>query len=137
MSASVPEPPSLDLRRVLVVSPHLDDAVLSCGHLIARAEEALSITAFAGTPDRYPTPLTAWDSACGFQSGDDIVEKRRVEDARALEILGASARGLDFLDLQYRNGAKPDAKALAAVLTVWSMCYYLRRAWPEIRSRGV
>ena len=26
---------------------------------------------------------------------------------------------------------------IAAVLTVWSMCYYLRRAWPEIRSRGV
>jgi CDP-diacylglycerol--glycerol-3-phosphate 3-phosphatidyltransferase/cardiolipin synthase len=25
---------------------------------------------------------------------------------------------------------------VAAVLTVWSMCYYLRRAWPEIRSRG-
>lgn len=24
----------------------------------------------------------------------------------------------------------------AAVLTVWSMCYYLRRAWPEIRDRS-
>lgn len=25
---------------------------------------------------------------------------------------------------------------VAAVLTVWSMCYYLQRAWPEIRSRS-
>ena len=25
---------------------------------------------------------------------------------------------------------------VAAVLTVWSMCYYLRRAWPEIRNRS-
>lgn len=25
---------------------------------------------------------------------------------------------------------------VAAVLTVWSMCYYLRRAWPEIRDRS-
>ena len=25
---------------------------------------------------------------------------------------------------------------IAAILTVWSMCYYLRRAWPEIRARG-
>ncbi len=25
---------------------------------------------------------------------------------------------------------------LAAVLTVWSMCYYLRRAWPEIRDKS-
>ena len=25
---------------------------------------------------------------------------------------------------------------LAAILTVWSMCYYLRRAWPEIRDKS-
>ncbi len=25
---------------------------------------------------------------------------------------------------------------IAAVLTVWSMCYYLRRAWPEIRDKS-
>ncbi len=25
---------------------------------------------------------------------------------------------------------------VAAVLTVWSMCYYLKRAWPEIRTRS-
>lgn len=25
---------------------------------------------------------------------------------------------------------------VAAVLTVWSMCYYLNRAWPEIRDRS-
>ncbi|MYN11886.1 CDP-diacylglycerol--glycerol-3-phosphate 3-phosphatidyltransferase [Pusillimonas sp. TS35] len=25
---------------------------------------------------------------------------------------------------------------IAAILTVWSMCYYLSRAWPEIRSKS-
>ncbi|MGB3836490.1 CDP-diacylglycerol--glycerol-3-phosphate 3-phosphatidyltransferase [Castellaniella sp.] len=25
---------------------------------------------------------------------------------------------------------------VAAILTVWSMCYYLQKAWPEIRSRS-
>ncbi|MFT0547966.1 CDP-diacylglycerol--glycerol-3-phosphate 3-phosphatidyltransferase [Allopusillimonas ginsengisoli] len=25
---------------------------------------------------------------------------------------------------------------IAAILTVWSMCYYLRRAWPEIRNKS-
>ena len=25
---------------------------------------------------------------------------------------------------------------VAAILTVWSMCYYLQRAWPEIRDRS-
>jgi len=116
MSASTPEPPSLDLRRLLVVSPHLDDAVLSCSHLFAHAEQALSVTVFAGTPARYPSPPTPWDLACGFQPGDDIVARRRAEDARALEILGVSSTGLDFLDFQYRNGEKPDSKALAAAV---------------------
>lgn len=26
---------------------------------------------------------------------------------------------------------------VAAVLTVWSMCYYLMKAWPDIRDRGM
>jgi len=25
---------------------------------------------------------------------------------------------------------------IAAILTVWSMCYYLKKAWPEIRDRA-
>lgn len=25
---------------------------------------------------------------------------------------------------------------VAAILTVWSMCYYLKKAWPEMRSRA-
>ena len=25
---------------------------------------------------------------------------------------------------------------IAAILTVWSMCYYLKKAWPEIRDRS-
>ncbi|MFA7476253.1 MAG: CDP-alcohol phosphatidyltransferase family protein, partial [Castellaniella sp.] len=25
---------------------------------------------------------------------------------------------------------------VAAILTVWSMCYYLKKAWPEIRDRA-
>jgi LmbE family N-acetylglucosaminyl deacetylase len=116
MSASAPEPPSLDLRRVLVVSPHVDDAVLSCGHLLARAEQALSVTVFAGVPARYPSPLEGWDRDCGIVPGDDIMAKRRGEDARTLEILGISARVLDFLDLQYRNGEKPDTKRVAGDL---------------------
>jgi cardiolipin synthase len=26
---------------------------------------------------------------------------------------------------------------LAAVLTIWSMLYYMKLAWPQIRERGV
>jgi LmbE family N-acetylglucosaminyl deacetylase len=96
--------PELDLARVLVISPHLDDAVLSCAHLCTAAAEALVVTVFAGVPSRYAAAVSAWDSSCGFEPGDDVVAKRREEDLAALQALGAAERYFDYLDVQYRTG---------------------------------
>ena len=52
---------------VVVVSPHLDDAVLSCGQLLAASREAIVLTVFSAGPDEG-APLTDWDRACGFVS---------------------------------------------------------------------
>jgi LmbE family N-acetylglucosaminyl deacetylase len=111
-TTSTRELPALDLRRVLVVSPHFDDAVLSCGHLIAAAEDAWSVTVFGAAPSRYPEPPTAWDRACGFASGDDVCSVRRAEDLAAVTELGATPVVLDFVDHQYRGGAKVDLGAI-------------------------
>lgn len=107
------EPPGLDLRRVLVVSPHLDDAAFSCAHLLAGADDALVVTVFAGAPDRYPDPLGAWDLACGYRPGDDIVTDRRREDDEALAALGARGEQLDFVDRQYRVDKRCDVKTIS------------------------
>jgi LmbE family N-acetylglucosaminyl deacetylase len=89
------------LERLLVVSPHLDDAVLSCSELIASYPGTLVVTVYAGGPVPYPDPPTAWDAASGFEAGDDVVAHRRREDGAALAVLGASPRWLDFVDHQY------------------------------------
>ncbi len=104
----------------LIVSPHLDDAVLSCGGLLARSVGAHIITVFAGRPRAgLPAVPTDWDRECGFNAGDDVVGMRREEDAAACAVLGAVPVWLDFVDGQYGEHAPLDAitAALDDVLT--------------------
>ena len=53
--------------KVLVLSPHLDDAVFGCGELIARCPGAIVLTLLAGAPEGFNV-LTEWDAASGFTS---------------------------------------------------------------------
>src|ERR1700716_1193952 len=78
-----------ELTRILVLSPHLDDAVLGCGHLLAAHPGPTVLTVFAGAPDAYPEPMTSWDRLAGFSRGDDPLVARRREDAGALDELGS------------------------------------------------
>ncbi len=101
----------------LFVSPHLDDAVLACGELIASSERPVVVTVFAGRPPTA-SPLTRWDADCGFAPGDDVVGARRDEDREALRRLDARPVWLDFLDDQYGVRASEDdlVAALAAAI---------------------
>jgi LmbE family N-acetylglucosaminyl deacetylase len=90
-------------RPVVVVSPHLDDAVLSCGALIAQLDRPVVLTVFAGSPASW-TEHREWDHDwCGFEHGVDVVAARIREDDAALAILGAVGVRLAFLDEQYRE----------------------------------
>ncbi len=76
---------------VAVLSPHLDDAVfscgvLSCGDLIAASGEAVVATVCAGVPPSAET-LTEWDAVCGFGSARQAITARREEDRAALSTL--------------------------------------------------
>jgi len=99
--------------RLVVISPHLDDAVLGCADLLRAHPGAVVVTAFAGRPAAYPE-LTSWDARAGFEAGDDVVAARRQEDTAALRVLGAQPCWLDFPDPQY--GEKPSREALAEAL---------------------
>ena len=101
------------LGRLLVISPHLDDAVFACGAVLASHPGAEVITVFAG--DQPPgQPLTGWDRDCGFVEGNDVMRLRRMEDAAALALLHATPTWLTFLDAQY--AATPSIDTLARSL---------------------
>ncbi|MCA1725310.1 MAG: PIG-L family deacetylase [Thermomicrobia bacterium] len=85
---------------VMVVSPHLDDAVFGCGQLLAARPGSVVVTVFAGAPPTYET-VTEWDALSGFRPGDDVMAARRDEDARALAHLDARPIWLGFCDSQY------------------------------------
>ena len=102
------------LGRVLAVSPHLDDAVLSAGELLVAHPGSVVLTVFAGIPVRYED-LGEWDVASGFAAGDDVVALRREEDSHAVAHLGADALWLDFLDYQYSE-QQPSAAEIAAAV---------------------
>ena len=92
------------MARVLhVISPHLDDAALSCSLLMAAHPGSYLTTVFADGPASV-RPLTPWDRAARyFTDGADVMGTRRAEDARAAALLQATARHLSYWDRQYRN----------------------------------
>lgn len=89
----------------LFLSPHLDDAVLSCGgtiHQLAEQGEAVTVlTTMAGDPpaDMPETPITA-DLA---QRWGVAVKARRLEDQQALARLGADFIHVPVADCVYRT----------------------------------
>jgi LmbE family N-acetylglucosaminyl deacetylase len=105
--------------RSLVVSPHCDDAVFSCGSLLQTYPGTFVVTVCAGGPEPGQT-YTEWDRASGFQASDDVMALRRQEDARALSLLGAYAIWLPFYDSQYGHPVSPSdiAQALSVVVNV-------------------
>jgi LmbE family N-acetylglucosaminyl deacetylase len=90
-----------ELRRIVVVSPHMDDAVLGVGQVLSAHPGATVITVFAGEPPAYPDPMTRWDQLAGFARGDDVIAARRDEDMKALTELDATPVWLDHVEHQY------------------------------------
>lgn len=91
----------------LFLSPHLDDAVLSCGgtihQLVAQGESVTVLTTMTGDPpyDLPETPITA-DLHQRWQAGDQPGKARRQEDREALATLGAKYIHIPIQDCVYR-----------------------------------
>lgn len=84
----------------LVISPHFDDAVLSCGHFLASNPGSVVATVCGGRPGPE-VPACQWDAVSGFGTGSEAALARRAEDAEALRILGSQQVVLGFLDGEY------------------------------------
>lgn len=97
--------------RLLVLSPHLDDGVFSCGALLATHPDAVVATVFAAIPPRGF--LTDWDAHCGFASSAESQCARLAEDDAALASIDAMPVRLPFFDSQYERPASREAIAAA------------------------
>jgi LmbE family N-acetylglucosaminyl deacetylase len=109
------------LSRIVVVSPHFDDAVLGAAHLLATYPGSTVITVLGGRPPAYPAEPSDWDACGGFVAGDDVVGARRREDSAAMDYVGAVPVWLEFADHQYlakseRPGPDEVAPVLAAAI---------------------
>jgi LmbE family N-acetylglucosaminyl deacetylase len=102
----------------LLLSPHLDDAVLDCWRLLAGAGELRVVNVFAGVPSAGR--LAPWDAITGAADSAERVRERIVEDERALALAGRRAEYLGFLDAQYRSpGGAPSVRALDRALAAY------------------
>jgi len=98
--------------RLLVVSPHLDDSVLSCGLLLTANPSAIVCTVFTAPP--RDNMSTDWDRQAGFTDAFEAMSVRRQEDTEALQMLHAEPIHLPFRDAQY--GDTPPLEALTDAL---------------------
>ncbi|MFG1675334.1 PIG-L family deacetylase [Micromonospora sp. NPDC049282] len=89
---------------VLVVSPHLDDAMLSTTGLLTRlGRPTVVATVFAGSPDQARS-VSDWDRYCGFDDASGAARVRAEEDRIACAVLGATALHLTGVDGAYGGG---------------------------------
>jgi LmbE family N-acetylglucosaminyl deacetylase len=95
---------------IVVLSPHLDDAVWACFSLLG--EGVVVATVFAGIPEGPPG---WWDAQCGITDSAAHVRARRAEDAAVLESLGAVPIHLPLLDGQYRTGEPAPVEVIDAL----------------------
>ena len=100
--------------RTIYLSPHLDDAVFSCGGMIwkqASRDEKVEIwTVCAGDPPDGPLSPYAELLHVQWGTGREAPAVRRQEDRAACRIMGAAYRHLSFQDCIYRRS--PDGEWL-------------------------
>jgi LmbE family N-acetylglucosaminyl deacetylase len=95
--------------RHIYISPHFDDAVLSCGGLIwEQTQKGIPVeiwTICAG--DAPPGQLSALAQAChsqwGINSALEVVSARRIENEKATALVGADTVNFSIPDCIYRR----------------------------------
>jgi LmbE family N-acetylglucosaminyl deacetylase len=100
----------MDKPVFVFISPHLDDAALSCGGRIRRlanaGERVLLLSIFASDlPAGQPLSWLMRSNHIRWSAGDSPFCLRRMEDAAAARVLGAEYAHMDLLDAMYRRSS--------------------------------
>ena len=110
---------------VTILSPHFDDAVLSCWTVLSGPGDVHVVNVFGGQPAEGQSGW--WDHESSIDDPTQAIPARIEEDRRALALAGRTATNLDFLDAQYRSqveqAAEPLAEALADAVAPGAVVY--------------
>ena len=91
----------------VIMSPHLDDAVLSCGALLAHIAGKCPVTVVTvfteAAPPPWSLPARLQLRAIGVTDADDFYEQRRAEDAKVVAEIGAAVVHLGQRDAMFRR----------------------------------
>lgn len=105
----MPEVFQADGSRYLVLSPHYDDAALSCGALLEIPQDVHVATVFTAPP--VPVMSTSWDQLCGFSDSDQAMAGRAAEERAAFADRADRHGALPLVEGQYFSGPRPDGDA--------------------------
>ena len=97
--------------RLIVLSPHLDDAVLSCGALMnhARTETSVTVVTFfteGGAPP-YTYSARRYLHQCRKRTANSLFLARRAEDQAVLEGAGISYVHVGLKEILFRRRTQP------------------------------
>jgi LmbE family N-acetylglucosaminyl deacetylase len=99
---------------IVVVSPHLDDAALSCWSVLDAAGERTVVNVFTGPPD--PARERPWDELTGATDGARRMEERVLEDRAALAHAGCTPTNLGLRPPASEHAAAHLRELLAAAI---------------------
>ncbi|MFD3994457.1 PIG-L deacetylase family protein [Streptomyces sp. NPDC058548] len=96
---------------ILVLSPHLDDAVLSCGGLLGWPGRRAPVTVASLFTEAGPPPHTLsarqFLKQTGAEDAEELYAERRAEDLRVLERLDVGSRHVGLVDGLFRRLPRP------------------------------
>jgi LmbE family N-acetylglucosaminyl deacetylase len=93
---------------IVVLSPHLDDAALSCGSLLARAATFMPVTVmtlFTTSEGRPTLSARAFLNQCNARKAPPLYAQRRAEDRLALRSIGVTGVHFGLPDALFRRRA--------------------------------
>lgn len=94
------------------LSPHLDDAILSAGELIAHLSQHTQVEGItivtSGSSKPYNLSAKQFLKQSGYKDARKLFEDRRSEDHRAYSIIGVTPQHLGYTDALWRKIERPN-----------------------------
>lgn len=94
-------------NKYIFISPHLDDAILSCGNLIyelnKRGKKIIIATVFTEASKIESPQAKEFLNQCRYKNAQKLFKARKIEDLNVCRALGISSIHMGFIDAAWRE----------------------------------